>query len=258
MRRRDIRALIGALSISAVAACVPHLEPIDPIETDRPDQTESATLVPAGIVQVEGGVTATRSGAVHTTSYGETLVRIGLHRALELRIEPLTQTSVHARGAPSVNGLEDAAVGIKTPLYQPDSGRRVLPDVSLLLATAIPTGSRSFRGDGLQPEAKLAAQWSLAARLGLATNLTARRGREAGESYWERGASASVGFDLTPRTGSYVEWYATRDEREPSAVHVINGGLTYRVTGDFQVDGRVGRRTGDGGGYVGVGVGRRW
>lgn len=258
MRRHDVRALLGALSISAVAACVPHLEPIDPIETDRPDQTESATLVPAGIVQLEGGVTATRSGAAHTASYGEALVRIGLHRTLELRIEPLTQTSVHAPGAPSVNGLEDAAVGIKTPLYRPDSSRRVLPNVSLLLATALPTGSRPFRGDGLQPEAKLAAQWSLGERLGLATNLTARRGREAGESYWERGASASFGFDLTPRTGSYLEWYATRDGREPSAVHVINGGLTYRVTGDFQLDGRVGRVIGEKGGYVGVGMGRRW
>ncbi len=258
MRCHNGRALFGALSIGALAACVPHLEPIDPIATDRPDQTESATLVPAGIVQLEGGVTATRSGAVHTTSYGEALVRIGLHPALELRIEPLTHTSIQTSGASSVAGREDAAVGIKTPLFRPDSGRRALPNVSLLVATALPTGSRPFRGDGLQPGAKLAAQWSLAERLGLAANLTARRGREAGESYWERGASASFGFDVTPRTGSYLEWYATRDGRERDAVHVLNGGLTYRVTRDFQVDGRVGKAIGEKGGYGGVGIGRRW
>lgn len=237
---------------------MPHLEPIEPIETDRPDQTESATLVPAGMVQVEGGATASRSGAVHTASYGETLVRIGVLPALELRIEPLTQTTSRIAGRPSTGGLEDAAVGIKTPLYRRDSAQRRLPDVSLLVAASLPTGARPFRGEGLQPEAKLAAQWSLADRVGLATNLTARRGREAGESYWERGATASFGFDITERTGSYLEWYAVRDGREVKARRVLNGGLTYKVTADFQIDGRIGRAEGERGGMIGVGMGRRF
>ena len=246
------------LWLIALAACAPHLEPLEPISTDRPDQTESVQLVPAGMVQVEGGATVSKGGGVRTTSYGEILLRLGVAERLELRVEPLTRTTVRGGDAPGVAGLDDMAVGIKTPLFRADSAPRFVPDVSLILATSLPTGARRLRAVGAQPEAVLATAWSLADRLGLATNLTLLRGRASGGRYWERGASASAGIGLTERAGSYVEWYAVRDTRDDAAVQVVNGGVTYRLSSDLQLDARAGRGTRNEGVFAGVGIARRW
>jgi hypothetical protein len=57
------------------------------IETDRPDQTEAATLVPAGGIQLEAGVAGWTSGEGSTTGYTlpTTLLRYGMSERFELR-----------------------------------------------------------------------------------------------------------------------------------------------------------------------------
>jgi hypothetical protein len=244
--------------LAALVACVPHLEPLEPISTDRPDQTESAQLVPRGSVQVEGGATVASAHHARTTSYGEMLVRVGVHDALELRVEPLTYTAVRGAGAPRAGGLEDLGLGIKVPLLRRDSVPRFVPDVSVIGATSLPTGARHFRGEGAQPGAVLAADWSLAERLGFGSNLTISRGRADGERYWERGASATLGIGLSERAGMYAEWFAVRDTRDDAAVHVLNSGITYKLSSDFQLDARIGRGNRDSGSFGGIGFATRW
>ena len=244
--------------LGALVACAPHLEPIEPISTDRPDQTESAQLVPRGMVQVEGGATVASNRGARTTSYGEILVRAGVHDAIELRVEPFTYTSLSGSGAPESGGVEDLAIGVKVPLFRHDSASRFVPDISVIGTTSVPTGARPFRADGAQPGGVLAADWSLAERLSFGSNLTMRRGRTDGERYWERGASATFGFALGERAGMYAEWFAVRDTRDPAAVHVLNSGITYKLSSDFQVDARLGRGNRDHGTFGGIGVARRW
>lgn len=244
--------------LGTLVACAPHLEPIEPISTDRPDQTESAQLVPAGMVQVEGGATMASTHDARTSSYGEMLVRAGVHDAIELRVEPFTYTSVSRSGAPEAGGVEDLALGVKVPLFRRDSASRFVPDISVIAATSVPTGARTVRADGAQPEAVLAAEWSLAERLSFGSNLTMRRGRTEGERYWERGASTTFGFALGERTGMYAEWFAVRDTRDPAAVHVLNSGITCKLSNDFQLDARIGRGNRDSGTFGGIGFARRW
>ncbi|HET9004925.1 MAG TPA: transporter [Gemmatimonadaceae bacterium] len=244
--------------LGTLVACAPHLEPIEPISTDRPDQTESTQLVPAGMVQVEGGATMLSTRGARTTSYGEMLVRAGVHDAIELRAEPFTYTSVRGSGAPEAGGVEDLALGVKVPLFRRDSASRVVPNISVIGATSVPTGARDFRADGAQPEAVLAADWSLAERLSFGSNLTMRRGHSDGARYWERGASTTFGFALGERTGMYAEWFAVRDTRDPAAVHVLNSGVTYKLSSDFQLDARIGRGNRDSGTFGGIGFARRW
>ena len=54
--------------------------------TDRPDQTESAAVVPRGLLQVETGYLFARDGDVDGYAVPGTLFRIGLGGRLELRI----------------------------------------------------------------------------------------------------------------------------------------------------------------------------
>jgi hypothetical protein len=58
------------------------------IETDRPDQTEAATLVPVGGIQLEAGVAGWTSGDATVTGYTlpTALLRYGLHERFELRV----------------------------------------------------------------------------------------------------------------------------------------------------------------------------
>jgi hypothetical protein len=58
------------------------------IETDRPDQTEAATLVPVGGIQLEAGVAGWTSADAATTGYTlpTALVRYGLHERFEIRV----------------------------------------------------------------------------------------------------------------------------------------------------------------------------
>lgn len=244
--------------VAALVACVPHLEPAEPISSDRPDHTESAQLVPRGMVQVEGGTTVASGRDTRMASYGEILVRAGMHDALELRVEPFTYTTVSGDGAPRAAGVEDLALGIKLPIFRRDSAQRFVPDVSVIGATSVPTGAHHSRGDGAQPGAVLAADWTLAGGLGFGSNLAISRGRSGGERYWERGASATFGIGVSERAGIYGEWFAVRDTRDDAAVHVVNTGITCKLSSDFQLDARIGRGNRDGGSFGGIGFATRW
>lgn len=129
--------------------------------------------------------------------------------------------------------------------------------MSVIGATSLPTGARHFRGDGAQPGAVLAADWFLAERVGFGSNLTVSRGRADGERYWERGASATLGVGLGERAGMYAEWFAVRDTRDPAAVHVVNSGITYKLSSDLPLDARIGRGNRDSGSFGGIGFARR-
>ncbi|MCL7971660.1 MAG: hypothetical protein M8866_06160, partial [marine benthic group bacterium] len=50
----------------------------DPMITDRPDFTESASTVAPGRFQFELGYTFTRSGSENRHNFGELLVRLGI------------------------------------------------------------------------------------------------------------------------------------------------------------------------------------
>jgi hypothetical protein len=63
-----------------------HADPVGPVDTDRPDQTESSTLLPPRHLQLEFGVQYTNDGsASRTLESPATLIRLGVIERLELR-----------------------------------------------------------------------------------------------------------------------------------------------------------------------------
>ncbi|MDA0728538.1 MAG: transporter [Bacteroidetes bacterium] len=75
-------AFVALISLGASSAFA------QTIETDRPDQTEAATLVPVGGIQLEAGVAGWTSSDAATTGYTlpTALLRYGLHERFELRV----------------------------------------------------------------------------------------------------------------------------------------------------------------------------
>lgn len=85
------------------------------IESDRPELTESAKLVPRGAVQMESGVAYSRERRAgrptETTFEAGADFRIGVTRSVELNLgwDPL----VRVRGAEDDTGIGDVTVGVR-------------------------------------------------------------------------------------------------------------------------------------------------
>ena len=215
-----------------------------------------------GDLQAEGGYTFARSAGERSSSAGELLVRVGLARFAELRLEPGSYSWVTSPSG-TQSGREDGEVGAKLRLYDPPGENpSPVPAVAVILKSSIPTGGAVFREKRLQPEAELATEWTLARHVGLGTNIDmAWPLADDGRRYTEFSVSASFGFDLSPRIGAFAEAYGFVPENSGAKrTGYLDTGLTASLSPDLQIDVRAG--VGLNGTppdyFVGAGLVRRW
>jgi hypothetical protein len=258
---RSVVALAGAAIASVSAACATANPSRAPLVSDRPDFTESTETMSRGEVQLEGGHTFERVATDKVNTTGELLLRIGLAPRAEVRIEPGSYAKITSPLG-DASGREDGALGVKLRLHTPrDEKPSVVPAVSLLVASSVPTGSDAFRQNRPQPELKLASAWTITDRVGLATNVNVARPRDANGRYTELAASVSFGLELTPRFGAYAEVFGFAPQLDGvGRTHYANTGFTASLTPDFQLDvrGGVGLNGSAPDYFVGVGLVRRW
>ncbi|HEX8833959.1 MAG TPA: transporter [Abditibacteriaceae bacterium] len=254
---------VACITVLGCAVSSHAQEAVEPLITDRPDFTESTQTLAPGRTQVEGGATFTRSGSSRETSVGEFLVRVGAGKKTELRFG--VNSYVWTRDAVNgdASGKDDTTFGVKLRLSEGSGGMGLKkPAMSLLLDTNLPTGSRAYRENGLQPAAKLLLGWTLNERLALASNLNYAYARQGGTRFNQFSGSVSLGLAVTDKTGAFFEVYGfEKDSPGGSSASFFNTGLTYLVSNDFQLDARVG--TGIGGGpnpnyFFGVGAAQRF
>lgn len=241
--------------------CAAQESSVEPIVTDRPDFTESVETVPARRVQLETGYTFARAGREKDHALGELLLRVATGPRAELRLGINSYGWTRGPGG-NASGFEDASLGFKVRLSD-GSGRLGLgrPAISLIGATSLPTGSRAYRERNFQPEAKLCLGWDLSERLALSSNLNYAYASEDGKRFGQFSGSVSFGFGLTERLGSYLEYFGfSPGGRGGPSTNYLNGGLTYLVTNDYQLDVRAGVGLNGAGAdnFVGIGAARRW
>lgn len=239
-----LAALVGCAPLAAQAR--------GPIETDRPDFTESSATVPKGRYQLEAGYTVQRAadrGSSH--SLPETLLRIGVGSRVELR---LAQNALVSDGAST---FDDVVVGTKVALGAQRGGR---PELALLLQTTLPTGGARVSASVVQPSAALLAGWELGGPWSAGGSLIAGRERD---EHLELAGSLVIGRELSATWRSYAEWFTIQPvngnagERGES---YLNGGVTRLLSPTLQLDARVG--VGVGGAadrfFLGVGLSVGW
>lgn len=245
LRRMFLLTLpFALLFMLAAPGALPAQEPAPPLVGDRPDFTESASVVPR--LQVETGysyVAAEGPDGTGLHTLGELLVRVPAASRLELRIGAPSVAWTDAADGPAggsrrLHGLTDASVGMKLGILDPGPGGG--PRVALLGGTAVPTGG-DLGSDGLHPEGRLAAALDLGDRLSVAANLGAASAGEGTSRHAELAASLAVGVGLTEGLGTYLEGYGFAPAGGgPAASSVVNGGLTWRAGPDLQLDARLG------------------
>jgi hypothetical protein len=246
MRPHPVRRAAAPLLCLLAAACAhaargPQPQVVaEPIVTDRPDFTESPFIVPTGMVQIENGYSAAREGPVRSQTFGEMLVRVPVAERAELRLG-LNSYATAAVGRAREEGFEDPTLGLKVKLFTPaESAGRLVPHVALLATTAVPTSRDTFRESTVQPDAKLAADWSLTSRLGFAANAGLGSATSDHERFSQLLASASFAYDLAARAGVFAEYYGYTAAPGAGFANYFDGGLTYLVTPNVQLDVRTG------------------
>ncbi len=226
--------------------------------TDRPDFTESPQVVPPGRVQVEGGYTYSREGAAREHALGEVLVRVSVNRKMEMRIG--VPSYLWQRDGGRSSGIDDAFLGGKIAL---SSGGGKKPATALLFGTSLPTGAKAVGSDAWQPEAVLAASWDLCPTTALSINLGAARPVEAGTRFSQLFGSLSVGHSLNAKWGTFAEAFGfNKADATGKSAKYANGGVTYLINNDLQLDARFGIGLNNHAGgldfFTGFGVARRF
>lgn len=232
----------------------PPAELTEPIETDRPDFTESTSTVPRGRFQLEGGYTFTLDredgvrGRSHTAP--ELLLRAGLWDDFEVRVGWGGYTWANEKspgetraGRPVLledwsQGGADQYVGFKWKLF---AQQGVRPDFAIIPAITVPTGGGGFSSGDVDPEIKLAWAYDLSDRLGLGGNVNFAVPTDRGERFFQSGASITLAYALRNDLGTYLEYYGDYPAgRGADCAHTLNTGLTWQITPNFQLDWRIG------------------
>ena len=231
------RAILAGVLL--VMTAVPLAADDDPLVADRPDFTESAVTVTRGRTQIELGYTFTEIDEFEERSIGELLVRIGWTEILELRLGLGSWLQVDGPGV-DLSGNEDLSIGCKIRLSDPLPTGAGRPQVALLLATTLPTGSDALTNDDPQPSLTLALAWQLTDKTSLGSNVGYARLGESGDRFGELSASLSLGRTLSDRMGGYIEAYALNRQEGGGDDQVLNAGVTWAMSEDSQLDLRAG------------------
>ena len=111
----------------------------DPLVTDRPDATESSSVMAPGVGQLELGWLSTETEDGQINEFPQTLLRVGVHQQIEFRFAWSGYLSNDTSGAPT--GAGDGDIGTKIYLREEKS---VYPEIALLAGVSLPWGDNHW------------------------------------------------------------------------------------------------------------------
>jgi len=230
--------------------------------TDRPDQTESAWVVPKGYVQLEAGYFHS-SDELDSDAFPELLVRIGLLRKLELRVNYQGYQWQEQPGGESDSGWGNGGLAVK---YEFAEGHGVRPAVGLLVGATIPAGGAKFTTGRPDPSVLLLMAHELSSRLSLGYNAgvvwsTTEDPPGERDTLASFRWTAALGISATKKLGTFVELFGRspfNDERPAEAS--FDAGVGYLLKPNLQLDAAVGVGLNDAAQdwFLTVGLSHRW
>jgi hypothetical protein len=239
MIRLPLACALLLLAAGAVAAADD-----DTIDPDRPDVSIGAKTVGAGRVQIETGVLAERTRMAGEPTErrlsAEALVRIGLARTLDLRIEG--EPIVRLRGAEDATDVGDFGLGAKWRFLEPADGDP-WPALALVPSLKVPTAPAPIGTGKADYALFLAASFELPADFGLdvAAGMAALGQTQPSGYLLQALVSASLSRKLGRGLSTFGEvFYGSREEWAERDRVGIDGGLVWTVLPNLAVDVAVG------------------
>ncbi len=237
MRLAPVLLFFGAMS-----AQEQKQEPADMI-TDRPDATESSSVVPKGSLQVETGgfYSSFNEANVKTENfvYNTTLLRYGLLDNLEMRLgwdfEERITSVVDIEGVSSLNGMSPLLFGMKLQISEEKEG---WPEMAFLGHLYLPfSASTDFKPETTGADFRFSLVHTLSENSSIGYNIGAAWGDDSAEMGYIY--SVSYGLTLSDNVGFYAELYGNLPENSKSN-HFWNTGFTYLLKPTIQFDATVG------------------
>lgn len=196
------------------------------INTDRPSQSASSSIVPTGKVQVELGYISESSDS--GLSNINTLIRWGFNEYFELRFQQdylfLDNDEINE------NGLSPTQVGIKSVLAKE---KKYLPEVALLGNLQLESGEGSFTTQDPAANFRLLYGKTISDKVSLGANFGTQ---------WDDDSSGSTllwtficNYSISDNLSAFIEPYGFH-RRETQADTRLNYGMTYLVNSSFQID----------------------
>jgi hypothetical protein len=142
----------------------------------------------------------------------------------------------------TIAGADDITLGCKLFLTEQDKS---LPETSIIFKMFIPTGKHEFSNRKVLPALNYLCGWDLIDDcLTMGTGFQINGVSDDGMGYTEIAPSLTFGYILTKKLGAYTEWFALfasgADDPEIGPEHYADGGFTYKITNNFQLDIRAG------------------
>jgi Putative MetA-pathway of phenol degradation len=230
-----LRPVIVALAVSvepgiAADTCTQTSAPID---TDRPDVTNSSVVVPVGSFQNENGINVSRRDGATIFDGTNSRLRLGIAPCLEVLVDlPTYVTSFRGPGA---SGFTNVAPGVKWQI-SPIPGQF---DLSVAAGIGLPTGAVSIAGRGVQPylqfpwSVELGSGWAVK---GMVTNFFTPADPV---NHYTNQSTFVIEREFGERTFLFAE-YVGDFPVTGGASHLFNSGGGYRITKTQQIDFHVG------------------
>jgi len=196
--------------------------------TDRPDQTESANVVPLQSLQIETGFLSETNDYYLQRLLPTTLIRYGITKKLELRVNHNFSSTIHSDTSVQDYVLHDVEIGFKYQLLGFDESKT---QMAIIGHFPLPFQKRMTEtvNFGIL---KFCVAHNLSETLTLSYN--------AGVCFTENGIgqfdyTLSVGKALTEKWAFYTELYGN-SEKNTAAIINFDGGLTYLFKPRCQLD----------------------
>jgi Putative MetA-pathway of phenol degradation len=216
-----------------------------PLESDRPDFTDSSTTVGYRRLQIESGYKFTQAVAGDPTHNAhdlpEMLVRYGLAERLELRIawdEGMVFESRRDRNTGRLmaeSGSTDMGIGFKYALTQQDKWR---PQSAIITSISAPVGSAELSSRQVDVLVNYLYSWDFTKKLSLNCSTGSLWTAESGDHFSQILQAASLEYELTEKLHVFNEWavFLRRDFSDNRPQFYYDAGFTYLVTPNFQLD----------------------
>lgn len=212
----------------------------DVLIPDRPGFTNGSDTVVPGRVQVESGFARTKgsadSGGGQATDGPQTLVRAGLNPKLELRV--ILPDYIWPSGGQS--GFGDGGVGVRYKFYQSKNGNT---KVSLTPILSIPVRSAVTTSGHFDPILSLNGQTTSGSRWSLSSNVILAFPTITGRRVTDFTVTGQVNYQVTSPLSLFADIYDDLPRGGPPS-SIGDGGLTYRLTSNLQLDLETGRGLG--------------
>ncbi len=207
--------------------------------TDRPDQTESSSVVPLHSFQIETGFIQEKqeTDISKQTSYvyNAILLRYGLLANFELRLglEYLGDNTKfkNTNIIHSTSGFSPLYTGFKVQIAKEHTWK---PEIAFLGGMVLPfTAAEAYKPTYSSANIRFAFSHTLSERFSLGYNLGVEwDGDTAIPAYFY---SLVIGYGYSNKLGAFLESYGLIPEKGDSE-HLLDAGLTYLLQPNFQFD----------------------